>query len=278
MTITLAQFATDHIVPAQALSAAVGWTHTLRDWVFLSEHGTGVVSLDGSDLVGVALRWEQGHFDSIGMVIVSPAVQGKGTGTALMHRLMSESDAHSFLLTATPMGQPLYDRLGFQPFARVLMCLGYVTNIPEPQTEMNVTRLSQADWPEAIKLDRLATGRRRTRLLTGLFQTGTVWSAGDTGQLQGYALSRQSGDGTVIGPIVAENLDIAQALVAHIMRQDPDALYRVDTFFGLGLAEWLKPIGLKEVANNAAMIHSTFPKRSAAGGPYCFGLASQALL
>ena len=66
-------------------------------------------------MIGTALCWTYGaERASLGMVIVSPAWQGRGIGRKLMELVLEGLGGRVTFLHATPAGQPLYEKFGFQ--------------------------------------------------------------------------------------------------------------------------------------------------------------------
>ena len=100
---------------AHALSQAVRWPHRPEDWRFALRLGPGFVAEEDGAVVGTALCWHQGpHHGSLGLIIVSPAHQGRGIGRRLMHLVLDELGDRCTVLNATVAGQPLYESLGFR--------------------------------------------------------------------------------------------------------------------------------------------------------------------
>ena len=72
---------------AHALSAELRWPHRLADWEQVFAHAEGTVVERDGEIIATALRWRWGErHATIGLVIVTPACQGRRIG----HRLMTE--------------------------------------------------------------------------------------------------------------------------------------------------------------------------------------------
>src|SRR5437870_5411367 len=108
------------------LKQQAGWNQTEADWrrfLALEPDGCFVAERDGAP-VGTTTTCTFGPVAWIAMVLVDPAVRGQGIGKALMRHALAYLDrcgVRSIRLDATPMGQPLYEQLGFQveyPLAR----------------------------------------------------------------------------------------------------------------------------------------------------------------
>jgi len=102
------------------LSRQAQWNQTETDWRrFLELGGEGcfIAELDGT-AVGTTTTC---IFDSvawIAMVLVDVEARRQGVGSALLRHALAFLDAkgiETVRLDATPAGQPVYEKLGFQP-------------------------------------------------------------------------------------------------------------------------------------------------------------------
>ena len=94
-----------------------GWNQVRRDWeqfLALTPDGSCVAEHEGR-VVGTVTTVRYGtRFAWIGMVLVDPAVRGRGIGTRLLdHALALLSDMPLVCLDATPAGHALYLSRGF---------------------------------------------------------------------------------------------------------------------------------------------------------------------
>ena len=104
---------------ALALQQLEGWNQTVRDWsrlLQLAPTGCFAAELDGrlsgtvtTITYGGALAW-------IGMMLVAPEHRRRGIGTKLLSTALDylqTAGIAAVKLDATPVGQPLYEGLGF---------------------------------------------------------------------------------------------------------------------------------------------------------------------
>ncbi len=100
------------------LKASVNWNQTEADWQRVRELdslNSFVGQVDGEDLgtvTGVAF----GSIGWIGLMLVDERARGQGLGKLLMQTALdslAERGVVSIRLDATPLGQPLYEKLGF---------------------------------------------------------------------------------------------------------------------------------------------------------------------
>ncbi len=79
----------------------------------------------------------------------------------------------------------------------------------------------------------------------------------------------------MIGPIVAQDLKMAETLVRHCFATRPSAHMRIDSDPTLGLSDRLPALGLKKASWGTVMIRGTI-ERAPEGAPAVYGLVSQA--
>src|SRR5262249_16456645 len=105
-----------------ALCRESGWNQTAADWRMLLETPSlfrgavadgGVRGSAGAMVYGEALAW-------VCMVLVSPPFRGQGIATRLVEEVLERlPEVGAVGLDATPDGQSVYARLGFEPMARL---------------------------------------------------------------------------------------------------------------------------------------------------------------
>lgn len=211
-------FATD-IPAAIGLSRPQRWNQTEEDWrrfLALEPEGCFVAVSDGQVIATTTTEL----FDSvgwIGMVTVSPEWRGQGIGRAMMvHAIayLHERGARSVKLDATPMGKPLYERLGFQEE----YVLHRVVGIGVEFASHDVILYSHATpqlQKSMLSLDRRVYHTDRSAMLTKLIAGWPELAAVHltNGQVDGYIVGRHGFLYEQIGPLVATNADTADALL-----------------------------------------------------------------
>lgn len=210
----------DDVAAGLALCEIAGWNQRERDWrLFLDRNPSGsCVAVHDGRVVGTAATLDYGPFAWISMVLVDPAVRGKGLGTALLEQTLEIlRESACARLDATPLGEPVYRKLGFvdeyalerwERPAGPAAAAGPV----EPLVEVNAL----------IELDRQIFGADRGWLLRWLHEGApTLAWRGPTG----YVLGRHGRRFTHIGPLVCESGEEAQALIlAALATVDGDAV------------------------------------------------------
>jgi GNAT superfamily N-acetyltransferase len=254
------------------------WPHRLDDWTMLQRVSHGFVVLDGERLIGTAFACPQGDFTTIGLVIVSDDYQGKGIGRKLMEQALGACQSSTAMLNATLAGAPLYASQGFVEFGWIQQHQGQAqAPLPVPLADGEECRpLREADQALVLELANAGSGLDRQAVLSDLFAVveHSVGIVRDS-QLHAFALLRPFGRGRCIGPVIAENLEQAQHMIATLLAQVPDAFVRIDIPANCGLADWLEATGLKKVDTVAQMARGTAPQST--NGVRQFALVTQAI-
>src|SRR5947208_12855273 len=95
-----------------------GWNQTVADWarfLVMQPDGCFVAEEDG-EAAGTVTTCVFGPVAWVGMMLVEKERRGRGIGRALMNHALAfldGKDVRSIRLDATPLGEPLYRRLGF---------------------------------------------------------------------------------------------------------------------------------------------------------------------
>ncbi|HEY6868725.1 MAG TPA: GNAT family N-acetyltransferase, partial [Novosphingobium sp.] len=133
-TITLRAMTSDDIDAVTELSREQQWPHREEDWALFLRLGEGLVAEREGAIVGSIMSWRFGaDYATLGMVIVSPALQGQGLGRRLMEAMMQRLEGRSILLNATDEGLPLYRKLGFVEIGTVYQHQAVAGAMPLPE-------------------------------------------------------------------------------------------------------------------------------------------------
>jgi len=267
----------DQIPQAVSLSAALGWPYREEDWRFALELGHGIAIETDAGLAATALWWPyEEAFASFGMIIVAPALQGRGIGRMLMDELLRQADGRTIVLNSTREGYRLYERLGFVPCGQVNQHQAVLVAAPPEARASGPIRPLRADDIDAIReLDYRASGMGRARLLDALVLVGNLVVIERERRVQGYACVRRFGRGVVIGPVVARDAIDTKALIATLAAEHRGGFVRIDVPTTSGLSPWLEQIGLRHVDQVVAMVRGTPPARAA--DATLFALSNQSL-
>jgi predicted N-acetyltransferase YhbS len=264
---------------AHVLSKAVGWPHRLEDWKFIMQLGSGIAAIEDGRLRGTGCWWPQGDaFATVGMIIVSPELQGRGIGRVLMDRTLTDAGERSLVLIATQAGLPLYEKLGFEAVGTVRQhqIAGSTPQDVSIPAGSRLRPLAKDDRPALQRLDARATGMDRTAALDALLESAVGLVLERDGQVVGFSFFRRFGRGYVVGPTIATGIDDAKALIGSFLNEHHTEFVRVDVPVETGLSEWLSEQGLPKVDEVITMVRGHKPHREE-NGPRAFSLINQAL-
>lgn len=207
----------------EKLSEQAGWNQTPADWqrfFDLQPGGCFVAEFEGQ-LVGTVTTCVFDRVGWIGMMLVDPSMRGQGIGRALMNRTIGYLESQklesqkidAIRLDATPMGEPLYRSLGFQPQYQLTRFAGVVNSSEEE--EENVEHAQPPDWEQIATFDETLTGYSRQKLFTRFDAEPNIHALVDQdhGQMLGYVCSRPGRLAAYVGPCVARTSKTGEILL-----------------------------------------------------------------
>ncbi|HEV2946349.1 MAG TPA: GNAT family N-acetyltransferase [Gemmataceae bacterium] len=222
----------DDLELAMLLKDQAGWNQTVADWRrFLEMEPTGcfVADWDGR-LVGTTVNCIFGQVAWVAMVLVDPEFRGRGIGRALMsHALgfLDDSGVSTVRLDATPLGEPLYKKLGFT----VEYGLARFEGTPQPATPVHgkVDHVLSSDYPLLFQMDQLITGADRSKFLSRLFaeQSEQIRVVRSAETIAGFLACRHGTRAWQIGPCLAGR-GIGSVLLADALCRFVGTLIYVD--------------------------------------------------
>jgi len=252
-----------------ALARDRGWLPEERKWRLLFDLAVVYGVRDpGGELAGVAvLTRYRAELAVIGMMLVATRYGGRGLGRALMNHALAEAGDATVFLHATPIGRPLYEKLGFVSAGASHSYLG--TFWPAgPEAPASLAALAPGasaaggsrpagpgDLMAIRRLDARANGTDRAllvRRLPGFTEQLRVTER--PGGITGYAGAYWGVRYACIGPVIAETVDDAKTLIADVAGAIAGPV-RVD----LGdrhpqLREWAASHGLTPGVSAALMV------------------------
>ena len=180
-----------------------------------------VAEADGR-IVGTGIATVNGSVGWIGMIFVDEALRGRGIGTALTAAVIDRLQAAgcgSLVLLASPIGRPIYERLGFvaEMDYRLLVAPGRPTTGTAGEAEVDhasarLRVFSPADLPALLALDRAATGEDRGHLLRAVASAATtVVAEGPSGQVVGFDARAPWGPHPTIAPALVDGVRLVEA-------------------------------------------------------------------
>jgi GNAT superfamily N-acetyltransferase len=246
---------------ATELSREQSWPHREEDWALFLSLGEGIVAEWEGRVVGSIMAWRFGtDFATIGMVIVTPAMQGRGLGRQLMEKMMSRLDGRSIILNATEEGVPLYRKLGFVDCGVVLQhqAVAGVMPLAKLRPGERVRPSGGADDMLGDLYSR-ACGMDRRDLFEALSSEAQTVVLTRDHVPTGFAQFRRFGRGWLIGPVIAPDVAGAKALVLHWLATAAGSFCRLDVTEASGLSGWLDELGLPCVGKVRTMVLGPAP-------------------
>lgn len=247
----------DDLTACGDLAEDRGWGREPHKWRLLLTVGQGY-GVDAPDRPGaLAAAFVLTLYDAlpggrryacVGMVLVAERFARRGLARRLMHHALAEAGDAAPFLSATGNGRPLYEKLGYRPVGTSTMLTGHFTPLsgdgPAPGT--TVRPATAADLPAVRALDAPAFGADRTELLIRLpsFADRFLVAENSSGALAGFAAAWSNDATTLLGPVVADGLPTAQALVTDLAAHAPGRVrFDLDDHHA-ELGDWLRARGL----------------------------------
>src|SRR5712692_610622 len=148
------------------------WNQTEADWqryLDLEPNGCFLAELDGAP-AGTTTTCTFGPVGWIAMVLVDARLRGRGLGSNLMRhalQFLDEQGVRTARLDATPLGQPVYEKLGFLPDYALVRFEGV---LPARDPVPPVESIRPEDLDRICELDQSITRTDRRKLLTRLYR------------------------------------------------------------------------------------------------------------
>ncbi|HWZ98476.1 MAG TPA: GNAT family N-acetyltransferase [Candidatus Dormibacteraeota bacterium] len=217
------------IAAGMRLKELAGWNQTEADWKrFLGadREGCFVAEVDETVCGTAATIRYQGRFAWVGMVLVDPDYRGRGIGTRLLERCIEHLDSINvpcIKLDATPLGKPIYEKLGFVSEYELerWTLKRTVRNSLQQKPIENDEPMPAPLLEHVLKADREAFGADRSVILRSvnheapLFTDG-VWNAGG---MEGYAFGRRGSFADHLGPWIAKDEEAAARMLDRFLAQ-----------------------------------------------------------
>ncbi len=213
----------DDVDPAADVLVGGGWGDRRAFFRFAVEHDRCwplVAEVEGR-LSGTGVATANGAVGWIGMIFVDEGLRGRGLGSALTNAVIERLEAEgcrSLALLASPLGRPIYERLGFAVDMeyRVLVSTGGPEDEPDgPGDDRggSLLRPFRADDQAAVEaLDLAASGEDRRHLLRAVLDpaTTTVATRPD-GRIVGFDIAVPWGTHPTVAPELVDGIRLLEA-------------------------------------------------------------------
>ena len=207
------------IPAAMQLKEAAGWNQTEDDWrrlLTLEPDGCFAAIKDGRLVATTTTTTYGDDLAWIGMVLVEPQHRRQGIAAKLMNVALDylKGKVATIKLDATALGQPVYEKFGFEVESLVERWSG-VARARRSETLVDAV----ADRDELLALDHLAFNADRSKLMERLMVNAPVVVRAADGTLSGYALSRNGTRAAYVGPVVAKDAQRVETLLDQVLSQ-----------------------------------------------------------
>jgi GNAT superfamily N-acetyltransferase len=234
-----------------SLCRAANWNQLAHDWeLFLHLNSQGCrVAIAEDRVIGTVTTIRYQHFFSwIGMVLVDPDFRRQGIGMQLLlDALDILQDEETVKLDATPDGREVYLKLNFVDEYR----LSRMSTIFDGAAleSYDVRLFQKKDLEGLYAFDSKIFGADRQSLLQWMLEAEPKYAyvVEANNEIHGYCLGRQGYNSIHIGPVIANNIDVAKSLVAAILHNCIGRPVILDvSHFDTGWVAWLAAIGFAE--------------------------------
>jgi GNAT superfamily N-acetyltransferase len=223
LPVSLRQMRFEDLEAAMELKNTEGWNQTLSDWELFLEISpeSCLVATYQDKVIGTVtgISYEN-SVAWIGMMLVNRAFRGHGVSKTLMAAVIKTLSAVSSIkLDATPAGYPVYEKLGFkEEYALCRMTIDMWSKPVLDESHWNhVIPLNADNIREIFAFDKEAFGSDRSRVLIHAQsqQPDLACMYKQEGRVSGFLLARKGTRYTHMGPLVAENLEVAKILLDY---------------------------------------------------------------
>jgi predicted N-acetyltransferase YhbS len=239
--ITLRPLAAADLPFAMSLKEAAGWNQTPRDWeelLALRPAGCFLAAWEGRPAGTVTTIDYGGVLGWVGMLLVAPGLRGRGIGKRLLDAACkSLAGVATVKLDATPAGRKVYAPLGFVDEAGLERRVrapgaGVAARADSELASHGIAPIRPEDLAAIAAFDEGAFGAPREGVLAAWVRAapGYAFVAREAGAVQGYVLGRPGTRAEHVGPLVAKDRGVAQALLAAALAAAAGKPIAIDVF------------------------------------------------
>ncbi|QJB56316.1 GNAT family N-acetyltransferase [Pseudodesulfovibrio sp. zrk46] len=239
----------DDVDFAIRLAAKEGWNPGLSDaecFYAADPEGFFIAEQNGEPVATIsAVRYGDGY-GFVGLYIVIPAERGKGYGMALWDHAMTHLEGRNVGLDAVTEQEQTYKKSGFSTSYRSTRFQG-IGGGSKPE---EVVPLSKVDFTQIASYDRQCFPEGRESFLRSWLEAVGVrgFAVMDGDNLSGFGVIRPCASGYKIGPLFADNGDVAETIYQALMAAVPGEKVFLDVIEPNGAAVKLaKSHDLEEV-------------------------------
>jgi ribosomal protein S18 acetylase RimI-like enzyme len=190
--------------------------HDARCFAAADDSGFFAGRLDGQAIATISVVKYGADFAFLGLYIVKPEFRGQGCGLALWNAALATAAGRSIGLDGVVAQQDNYKRSGFRLAYRNVRYRG--VRGESRALDARIVPLSSIPFADVAAYDRVPFGAPREAFLRcWIAQPGAkALAALRNGRLAGYGVMRPCRAGFKVGPLFADDADLAQALFAAL--------------------------------------------------------------
>lgn len=204
----------------------VGWNPGLHDWEIITAidpNGCFAGILDGKMVSSIIAVQHQRRYGFMGLYIVAPEYRGRGYGLAIwkhaMHYLTNDVGAECIGLDGVLANEVLYKMWGFQTSYKICQ----YKHVVNQTFKRRCPAISENHFQDIINYDlKVFMVDRASFLHDFIFKTeaktGEVYVSG---KLAGFAVARPCFKGYKIGPLFADDIEVARMLIESLFADLP---------------------------------------------------------
>jgi GNAT superfamily N-acetyltransferase len=192
-----------------------GWNpgiHDAETFYRADAKGFFVGVLDGKPVASISAVAYEASFGFLGFYIVRPPFRGQGLGTEIWNAGMKYLEGRNIGLDSVQEQQKLYESKGFWPCYKNVRHQGVGTG--QKRKAEGIKYLSEVPMEDLLAYDdQYFPVKRHVFTKSWIRQPGGIAiGAVNDGKLEGYGVLRQCHQGYKIGPLFADDEDVADSL------------------------------------------------------------------
>jgi RimJ/RimL family protein N-acetyltransferase len=196
-------------------AANEGWNPGLYDaenYFAADPNGFLIGLLDDEPIASISVVRYGDSFGFLGFYLVKPEYRGKGYGIELWNAGLKYLQNRTIGLDGVVAQQPNYQKAGFQLAHQNIRYEGIGGGLPPENS--NIQELSTIPFHEIDAYDRPFFPENRAKFLQGWINQPESTALGimQNGKLAGYGVIRPCRSGHKVGPLFADNSELAESL------------------------------------------------------------------
>jgi GNAT superfamily N-acetyltransferase len=202
-------------------AALEGWNPGLHDaecFYRTDPEGFIIGILDKRPVACISAVSYQKQFGFIGFFVVMPEMRGKGYGLRLWQAAMDRLTGQNIGLDGVPAQVTNYMKSGFNLAYRNSRFEGFSSGLPSPACPM-IAAIKEIPLGKVLQYDRQCFPAERPAFIGSWLNQPSSSAFGylENNQLRGYGVIRRCRKGYKIGPLFADNANIAEKLYLSLV-------------------------------------------------------------